>query len=322
VRSGLTRFGSGLWRRFSLRIYPNLGTGSRAQQLCDFLCRERLPTILDLRYASFLESASGEDVTRRGCYAFALVLLSLLLSFSSVSASSLATEVRPDRRSCTAIRLPSWTVDWAGPSSCELQFRSSNNKLLVGTYCGVKPGIEAHSPDNYSFKPGTSKVGKASAEEWSRADPLPNVRVAPHDAKIVKGLHSLIYQGKQLPITGGLDQISWVPLRLSTKGSFIAVNSWNGILRLDDSMNFRGLMKGQYYTEIYDVSSGQLALAISGNFRQRDIFSMFQRSAWISDRYFVLPEDGWRAFSRFLICDVQPAAHAKAAAGGEKHAED
>ncbi|HEY3936471.1 MAG TPA: hypothetical protein VGL97_03535 [Bryobacteraceae bacterium] len=167
-----------------------------------------------------------------------------------------------------------------------------------------------YSPGKYSFKLVSGHTQKVSEEEWRHANVLPDSRVNPRDARIVHGVDRLIYKGKRFRITGGLESIGGDALRLSGGGSFLGVNSWSGVFRCNDGLFGGCNMHGQYYVDLYDVKSGRLALAISGQFSGRNIFSMFQKSAWISDHYFVLPEDERRGLSRFLICDVKTPSNA------------
>ncbi|HEY3936472.1 MAG TPA: hypothetical protein VGL97_03540 [Bryobacteraceae bacterium] len=94
--------------------------------------------------------------------------------------------------------------------------------------------------------------------------------------------------------------------RISQDGSFLAVNSWDGIIAISEPLMFgRRQFDGHYYVDIYNVDSGQKALAVSGEFHGVDPHIFFEKSAWISKYYFVLPLDGELVHRRFIICDVE-----------------
>lgn len=120
----------------------------------------------------------------------------------------------------------------------------------------------------------------------------------------------LIYKGKEFVRRG----TQW-PLysedaaRLSPEGGFLAVNSWDGEMKIcpELALGCRDRIQGNYYVEIYDAASATLALSPSGQFQGVEPLDLFSRSAWASNRYYVLPLDTAN-MNRFVLCDLQHAS--------------
>jgi hypothetical protein len=109
-----------------------------------------------------------------------------------------------------------------------------------------------------------------------------------------------------------------VAAEVSQDSSKISVNSWDGFdIRydfLDPTVLFqRDKVKGQFWTDIYDVASGQRLIQIQGSFNGADPVLFLGQAPWYGTRYFVMPvgSTSWSgAFNlrRLLICDADAAA--------------
>ncbi len=249
-------------------------------------------------------------------------LMGPLLSVHPLLAESVTVNVAPDPKACTIVHLPSWKKpvmpswthsDWLGGMRCDLDFRSFDGGVLVGASCRPEPKLEqVYSPSKYAVYFGTGRVRKATEDEWNHADPYLNFRVTANRLGYnFKPDQKLIYQGKEFAKTGAKWPFAFGISHVSQDGSFLAVNSWDGIQASngDDSPILgREYLDGQYFVDVYNVASGRRILAIDGHFHGVGPDEMFRNSAWISKRYFVLPLDWTNKLRNFVICDVERAS--------------
>jgi len=168
-----------------------------------------------------------------------------------------------------------------------------------------------NSPVKYRIDLATGETQKVSEREWAGAQPY---RL--YQDSIIRDFRNtpepLSYKGKTFARRGA----KW-PLypehatRLSPDASFLAVNSWDGEMKicpeLPGGFGCRNHIEGHYYVEIYDTGTAALALTLSGQFHGVDPMDLFRRSAWFSSRYYVLPVDS-DSLDRFVLCDVPLAA--------------
>jgi hypothetical protein len=122
----------------------------------------------------------------------------------------------------------------------------------------------------------------------------------PEDDLKYKG-KAFVKRGAQWPLYGS-DAAS----RLSPDGRFLAVNSWDGEMRIcpELALGCQDRIQGNYYIAIYNAASATLVLPLSGEFQGVEPRALFSRSAWASSRYYVLPLDT-QNMKRFVLCDVQ-----------------
>lgn len=102
--------------------------------------------------------------------------------------------------------------------------------------------------------------------------------------------------------------------RESSDETLLAVYGWDGVIHMDKPISAgfgSDLFDGNYYANLYDAKSGAALLALTGRFQGVDPRELFVRSAWVGDRYYVLPLDK-DYMSRFVLCDMhRPEAAAK-----------
>jgi hypothetical protein len=229
---------------------------------------------------------------------------------------------------CKEIRLPDWEPppDLPGPRgwgallmdaplTSDLDFRSGDGGVLVGLL--VVPnypnaGPRPYSPAKYRIDPATGRIRKATEGEWDRAEPFFVYR----DSTLPAGLDMnpekhLIYKGKEFVRRGAQWPLpSEDAARLSPDGSFLAVNSWDGEMKICPELaplGCRDRIQGTYYVEIYDAASASLILSLSGQFQGVEPLALFLRSAWASKNFYFLPLDTVK-MNRFVFCDVEKAA--------------
>jgi hypothetical protein len=105
---------------------------------------------------------------------------------------------------------------------------------------------------------------------------------------------------------------------VSVESRRVAVNSWDGFdVRydfFDPTVLFqKDKVKGEFWTDIYDIPSGQRLIEIQGSFDGADPGKFLGYAAWYGTRYYVMPvgKTSWPgAFNlrRLLICDADAAA--------------
>jgi hypothetical protein len=120
----------------------------------------------------------------------------------------------------------------------------------------------------------------------------------------------LIYKGKEFVRRGAQWPLSSEDSsRLSPDGGFLAVNSWDGEMRIcpELALGCQDHLQGNYYIEIYDAASASLALSLRGQFQGFDPEDLFRQSAWASRDLYVLPLDRLPWTNRFMLCDLQQA---------------
>ncbi len=242
-----------------------------------------------------------------------------LLLAHPLPADKVTVEISPNPTVCTVVHLPKWKApamprdeDWPDGLNCDYDFRSLDGGLLVGLWCHrFDPNPRIYSPTKYAVLFGSGKVRNATDQEWDQADPYLNFRVtANNPGRGLKPDQKLFYLGKDFPKTGSKWPLSMEISRVSQDGSFLAVNSWDGIVEGCDlnELCWGETIRGRYFVDIYNVTSVQLVLHIGGEFHGIDPDSMFRDSAWISKSYFVLPLDWENRFRQFIVCDVRRAA--------------
>ena len=244
----------------------------------------------------------------------------LLLSVPAMQAAKVTIKIAPMRRACTVVHLPGWKkpalgpdTDWGHAMECDYDFRSVDGGVLVGAYCRPLPDEKpVYSPSKYAVYFGSGRVRKATAREWTNADPYLLFRVTANDPGIhFQPQQKLVYQGKEFPKTGANWPFPFGISHVSPDGKSLNVNSWDGTISSNgDDVWGKDYLDGHYYVDIYDIPSQQRLLAIQGEFHGVDPYFMFRDSAWLSKRYFMLPLDWQNQLRRFVICDVQRASHA------------
>jgi hypothetical protein len=105
---------------------------------------------------------------------------------------------------------------------------------------------------------------------------------------------------------------------VSVESLRVAVNSWDGLdIRydfLDPTVLFQNdKVKGEFWTDIYDVASGQRLIQIQGSFDGADPGKFLGYAVWYGTRYYVMPvgKTSWLGtfnLRRLLICDADAAA--------------
>jgi hypothetical protein len=181
---------------------------------------------------------------------------------------------------------------------CDLEFRKSESDISIGAYCLYFLDHQERpvfSPDYYAFSLNSRRTRKISSQEWDRAVPAPISRAFPAGGGL-KGIPDrLVYKGRDFPMTGvgwGLHNPEDLA-RLSRGGSFVAVYSWNG-----------GATHEIYYADLYKVDSRQRMLAILGKFGGGTAHEwMFRHSGWLSDNYYIFPQDRY-GLRQLLFCDI------------------
>jgi hypothetical protein len=254
-------------------------------------------------------------------YIGVLAFTGLLLSVTVARSETVTVEVTPNRKACTVVNMPRWKVPVMTPGEgpwgenarfgfqCDLDFRSSDGGIQVGSYC--QPGRftgRVYSPSRYAISFGSGRIRRAAESEWDHADPYLNFRESPvNPIYALKDDAPIPYQGKPFAKTGS----KWCEYPqfagdVSQDGSLLAVNSWDGIIAVPELlMPGRRQFDGHYYVDLYDVASGHRILTVKGEFHGVNPHDLFIKSAWISKHYFVLPLDGETAHRRFVICDVR-----------------
>lgn len=105
-------------------------------------------------------------------------------------------------------------------------------------------------------------------------------------------------------------------------GSRISVKSWDG---LDITYDYadpttlfqREKVKGQFWIDIYDTTSGQRLIKIQGSFQGARPSAFLGHAYWYGTRYYMMPVGSTSlpgAFNlrRLLICDADAAARMNA----------
>lgn len=202
---------------------------------------------------------------------------------------------------------------------CRVALRSGREMLLyVGVICLSPRWLPA--PEKYavdlSTRTGTRRISEA---EWQSATELPWIEggMFPNLAD-----DSVRYKGPPLRRSGpkwmGITDGGAPRSHLSRTGSRVAVNSWDGFETtysfLDPtSFGKRDKVKGEYWVDIYETSSGRPLVRIQGSFHGAAPSRFEAEAAWYSDRYYVMPVGGTTAgyefdLRRLLICDADAAS--------------
>jgi hypothetical protein len=232
---------------------------------------------------------------------------------------------------CKEIHLPEWPAPSGLPQDpinawdslvreirlSGLDFRAEGTgALLVGLFVtplGVNKTLPPiYSPAKHRLDLSTGKVQQAQDGEWESSTALSPYRDSTVRAIDMKPEYKLIYNGKEFPKRGA----QW-PLRaesaarLSPDGNFLTINSWDGSMQACPSLPLteflcREQIEGLYYFDIYNTRSAAPVLLLSGKFHRLNPDDLFERSTWISGRYYVLPLDSDK-MARFVVCDLDQA---------------
>jgi len=210
--------------------------------------------------------------------------------------------------------------DWAAlikdaPQTSDLDFRSISGGVLVGLIAlpnYPNGGPRLYSPAKYWIDPATGRVRRATESEWGGGQQNPAYRDSTLQAGFTMDPEKhLIYKGKEFVRRGAQWPFtSRDAARLSPDGGFLAVNSWDGEIKIcsEYALGCQNRIQGTYYMEIYDVPSGSLTLSLKGQFEGVEPSALFVRSAWSSRQYYFLPLDAVK-MNRFVLCDVQAAVN-------------
>src|ERR1041384_5909322 len=246
-------------------------------------------------------------------------LLTLIFSASlalSVSCSW-QTTANNKEKNLGVVRFPeAWrktTVDGATVALTDTRGFAVRRKVegqpeeLVFTMKGLIYSPERGSESVYSDAfyavglDGNFRVRKATADEWERAEQLPNTRKQilsnRHKAPSETATHTdkaVLYKGKEFPKSG---EFFGNPVGLvSSDSTWLAVFSFSSSARPTTSWSpLSGAEKdeprpGEMFVDVYDTSSGQRIQ--SGRTRYDNSPSMlFGGAIWVGDRYLVVPLD-------------------------------
>jgi len=143
----------------------------------------------------------------------------------------------------------------------------------------------------------------ATEEAWSAATPIPIRYEGPADA-LGKFIRSLGYQFKS---TGDHDKHV---VRVSPDRAILIGQSWSGTLGPgggsdvpgDFSISFKfGNAHGKLFFDVYSTDTGKKLVTISAKFVRILPEEVFDRTGWVTERYFFVPLDERR--EHCLICD-------------------
>jgi hypothetical protein len=129
---------------------------------------------------------------------------------------------------------------------------------------------------------------------------LPRGTVLKPNAPLVLDGDVYRQRGPRWPVVYSVDAS-----RVSLDGSFRALNSWDGVECCGGDLSFPGgeRIDGNYYVDIYDTSSKQQVLSLTGHFNNITADKLFGTSAWISSRYYLFPLN--EEANRFVLCDMR-----------------
>ncbi len=165
--------------------------------------------------------------------------------------------------------------------------------------------VSAYSDDFYAVSvDGKFRVRRAGADEWQRAEQLPNTQHEIHYYKytpdsLTHTEDEVIYHGKKYRKSGTF----WpnTSALVSTSGAWLAVFSYSSSAKprtswspLDGGMPDEPT-PGKMFIDIYDTSSGERVQ--TNNFRYNTSpASLFGGAKWIGDDYLIVPLDPIRYF--------------------------
>lgn len=93
----------------------------------------------------------------------------------------------------------------------------------------------------------------------------------------------------------------------SSGGTRIAVDSWDGSIGYPGPFDMGWpQIKGRYWTDIYDLRSGQRVIEIQGAFHGVEPYFFQLQARLVAEKFYVLPLQP-KAMHRILVCDLDAA---------------
>jgi hypothetical protein len=144
----------------------------------------------------------------------------------------------------------------------------------------------------------------ASEEEWNSATVVPLRYIGPAEA-LSKYIEST---GFQFAPSGDHGDV----VRLSLDRSVLVLQSWRGTLARNGGSDVPGAVfiglpfdfsrnHGKLFFDGYNTSTGKKLITVSANFYDILPEEAFEKTGWVTERYFFVPLDKRRL--QFLVCD-------------------
>ncbi len=267
---------------------------------------------------------------RRACLGMGCAILVVSLGSCGEYTGSVTVSLARANGACREFTVPGWppptsplppgtSGDWAhrilsAPVASDFDFRGGDGIVLVrfsALASGPDRAPKVYSPALYRLDLTTGQVEAGSSSEWDTGVPLAISRSSPKltnpelttDGRLRLGGKEFLRSGTRWPTS------SLTVALLSSDDNLLAVDGWDGEAVVVGEFSFgRDHIDGNYYVNIYDVGSVTHVLSLrAGHFHQIDPEFLFMGSAWVADRYYLLPLD-LESMNRFVLCDVQRSA--------------
>ena len=265
-----------------------------------------------------------------------VVIVSLVVCFGCACSAQVKAVVGLGSENCRQVDVPGtppffWSVDPATATLGSLnlafepddlrgpEFRNPADPSVLYFAAVPGPGLTARigpfSKEKYAVDVhGARPVRKIEGKEWRLGQPLAhfNARVPPYNIEDNDD-QNVRYKGKEFARSGEHLSISMV----SANDRWIVVFSYNGKQvsvppeRQAASIGIPAMTKhpreGELYADIYNVETGQKAIAMRGAFQGQIASNWFLTAFFLEDRYFFLNTgEETDEISQFWICELPP----------------
>lgn len=139
----------------------------------------------------------------------------------------------------------------------------------------------------------------ATQEEWDAAFPV-RLDPSPKGFEVTQYPTDFIrYKGIEFKRTGARWDIHSALLSLDK--SLLSVHSWSGKVGLSNRHGPYGKTRGTLYFDFYQADTGKKVVTVTAQLNYILPQEVFQNTAWLSERFFVMPLDDER--NKCMVCE-------------------